>query len=253
MTPNPAQPFDPRATLAALQATGVTSVLIGGLARVARGADEITRGVDICPSLQPPNLARLQTALEQIDATRPDGQELVLDSEHLDAEPVITLATAFGELKLIAAPAGVPRGYDALHAGASSEHLGGGLRPEIASTGDSSPCPPPSAANKASNASPGCAASSNSKPTPPRSSNHPRSASSNSNPACHPAPRSPASSATSTDCDAAAPAPAQTSAADPRSEAPRPDLPVDRQGRHTPRAPRCPTDHTRPTHTPDMM
>jgi len=39
-------------------------------------------------------------------------------------------------------PAGVdaavlcPRGYDALKAGASTEHLGSGLRPEIASTGD---------------------------------------------------------------------------------------------------------------------
>jgi hypothetical protein len=45
-------------------------------------------------------------------------------------------STAFGELKLIAAPAGVPRGYDALRAGATREHLGSGLRPEIASTGD---------------------------------------------------------------------------------------------------------------------
>jgi hypothetical protein len=136
MTPSPAQPFDPRATLAALQAAGVSSVLIGGLARVARGADEITRDVDICPSLQPPNLAHLHAALEQMGATRPDGHEILLDPEHLHAEPVITLATAFGELKLIAAPAGVPRGYDALRAGATHEHLGGGLRPEIASTGD---------------------------------------------------------------------------------------------------------------------
>jgi len=69
-------------------------------------------------------------------AVRRDGAELVLDEAHLRAVPVIDLATPFGELKLIAAPAGVPRGYDALRAGATSEHLGGGLRPEIASTGD---------------------------------------------------------------------------------------------------------------------
>jgi hypothetical protein len=37
----------------------VSSVVIGGLARVARGSDEVTRGVDICPSLLPANLARL--------------------------------------------------------------------------------------------------------------------------------------------------------------------------------------------------
>ena len=135
-TPGPARAFDPRAILAALQAAGVTSVLIGGLARVARGADEITRGVDICPSLQLPNLVRLGTALAQLDAARIDGPDFVLDPEHLRAANVVTLATPFGELKLIAAPAGVPRGYDALKAGASTEHLGRGLRPEIACTGD---------------------------------------------------------------------------------------------------------------------
>lgn len=136
MTLSPAPQFDPRATLAALQAAGVASVLIGGLARVARGVDGITRGVDICPSLQPPNLVRLGTALAQLEATSTDGPEFVLDPEHLRAANVVTLSTTFGELKLIAAPAGVPRGYDALKAGASTEHLGGGLRPEIASTGD---------------------------------------------------------------------------------------------------------------------
>jgi hypothetical protein len=130
------QPFDPRSILAALQAAAVSSVLIGGLARVARGSEELTRGIDICPSLQAANLARLETALANISATRPDGRELVLDETHLRAEPVIGVSTAFGELKLIAAPAGVPRGYDALRAGATSEHLGDGLRPEIASTGD---------------------------------------------------------------------------------------------------------------------
>jgi len=136
MTSLPAPPFDPRATLAALQAAGVASVLIGGLARVARGADEITHGVDICPSLQPANLARLDAALQELDAVRSDGRAVRVNPVDLRADHVVTLTTTFGELKLIAAPAGVPRGYDALKAGASPEHLGGGLRPEIASTGD---------------------------------------------------------------------------------------------------------------------
>ncbi len=136
MTSLSPQPFDPRSTLAALQAAGVASVLIGGLARVARGADEITRGVDISPSLQPPNLIRLDAALQQLDAIRTDRRTLLVNPVDLRADNVVTLATVFGELKLIAAPAGVPRGYDALKAGASTEHLGGGLRPEIASTGD---------------------------------------------------------------------------------------------------------------------
>jgi len=60
----------------------------------------------------------------------------VYDEVRLRAEKVISLPTVAGELKLVAAPAGVPRGYDALRAGATSEHLGGGLRIEIASTAD---------------------------------------------------------------------------------------------------------------------
>ncbi len=136
MTADAPHRFDPLATLAALQAAGVASVVIGVLARVARGADEITHGVDICPSLQPPNLGRLGTALAQLDAARIDGPDFVLDPEQFRAVNVVTLSTAFGELKLVAAPAGVPRGYEAHKAGASTEHLGGGLRPEIASTGD---------------------------------------------------------------------------------------------------------------------
>jgi hypothetical protein len=78
----------------------------------------------------------VQAALTEMDAARRDGRELTVDESHLRAEPVIELSTAFGELKLVATPAGVPRGYEALRAGASTEHLGGGLRPEIASTGD---------------------------------------------------------------------------------------------------------------------
>jgi hypothetical protein len=128
--------FDPRSILTALQAAAVSSVVIGGLARVARGSDEVTTGVDICPSLQAANLGRLETALADMGAARPDGDDLAIDEAHLRAEPVIDMSTPFGELKLIAAPAGVPRGYDALRAGATSEHLGDGLRPEIASTGD---------------------------------------------------------------------------------------------------------------------
>jgi len=130
------QRSDPRSILTGLQAAGVSSVVIGGLARVARGSDEVTTGVDICPSLLPANLARLQAALTEMDGARRDGRELIVDEARLRAEPVIELSTAFGELKLVATPAGVPRGYEALRAGASTEHLGGGLRPEIASTGD---------------------------------------------------------------------------------------------------------------------
>jgi hypothetical protein len=102
--------FDPETILIALQAAGVASVLIGGLARVAHGADEVTRGVGICPSEQPANLERLAIALDSLGAARPDGRELELDAAHLISEPVLELSTGSGELKVMFAPAGVPRG-----------------------------------------------------------------------------------------------------------------------------------------------
>jgi len=132
---NPAA-FDPRAILSALQAHDVTFVLIGGLARVARGSDEITTGVDICPTLKPENIARLDRALAELSSARRDGQELMIAADTLAVERVLDLDSPSGDLKVVATPIGVPRGYEALKAGASNEHLGHGLRPEIASTGD---------------------------------------------------------------------------------------------------------------------
>lgn len=104
----------------------VGHMLVGGLARVARGSDEVTRGVDICPALQAANLDRLATALTDMGAARRDGEDLAVDEARLQAESVIELSTSFGELKIVATPAGVPRGFDALRAGATKEHLGQG-------------------------------------------------------------------------------------------------------------------------------
>jgi hypothetical protein len=131
-----ATPFDPLSILAALQRAGVTAVLIGGLARVVRGADEVTTSLDICPSLLTANLTRLHDALTDLEATRPDRRTLLVNEEALRAAPVLDLSTRFGDLKIVATPAGAPRGYEALRAGATSEHLGHGLRPLVASTGD---------------------------------------------------------------------------------------------------------------------
>jgi hypothetical protein len=49
---------------------------------------------------------------------------------------VLRLATPFGELKLVLAPAGVPRGFVALRGAASKENLGEGLQPYVAASGD---------------------------------------------------------------------------------------------------------------------
>ncbi|MGH3609843.1 MAG: hypothetical protein ACRDRD_17425, partial [Pseudonocardiaceae bacterium] len=69
--------FDPRAIIAELERKRVTYVLIGGLARVLRGADEITNGVDICPTFGRDNIDRLERATSELDARRLDGRPLV--------------------------------------------------------------------------------------------------------------------------------------------------------------------------------
>lgn len=128
--------FDPRGILAGLARNYVSYVLIGGLARVIRGTDEITDGVDICPSMRPDNMERLAAAFEDLGARRVDRRRLVLDPEALAQERVITLHTETGELQVVPEPAGTRRGYEDLRRGATQEHIGDGLRPQVASVAD---------------------------------------------------------------------------------------------------------------------
>jgi hypothetical protein len=129
--------FDPRGLLAALDRNLVNYVVIGGLARVLRGTDEVTDGVDICPALRPDqNLVRLGRALEELQARRADRRRLSLEEEALRAESVVRLSTGFGELQLVAEPAGTRRGYEDLRRAASREPIGEGLRPQVASLED---------------------------------------------------------------------------------------------------------------------
>jgi hypothetical protein len=116
-------PFDPLGLLAALERHRVAFVVIGGLARVIQGTDELTRGVDIAPSTKPDNLRRLSSALAEFGA-----------SELSTSEPV-RLETPHGELRIVPVPAGT-RGYDDLRRAATREPLGQGLRPAVASKGD---------------------------------------------------------------------------------------------------------------------
>lgn len=127
--------FDPRGILAALDRNYVAYVLIGGLARVIRGTDEVTRGVDVCPSLRPENLERLGRALGELEAKWTGRGKLELEKAIQD-EPVLTLKTAGGELRIVPEPAGTRRGYDDLRRAATREHIGHGLRPSVTSVAD---------------------------------------------------------------------------------------------------------------------
>ena len=129
---NRASAFDPYTLLAALQARGVSFVVIGALARVIHGTGEVTDGLDVTPSMREENLSRLGKALDDLDARRRDGKELDLARVR---DPVVELDTRAGELKLVPEPAG-SHGYDDLRRHASREPLGRGVRPQVASPGD---------------------------------------------------------------------------------------------------------------------
>jgi transcriptional regulator with XRE-family HTH domain len=129
-------PFDPYALLAALERHRVAYLLIGAFARVLRGADELTGGLDFAPSLREANLRRLEAALVELSAERTDGRVLVLDQATITAEPLIRLQSPQGELGIVPEPAGTRRGYDDLRRAATREHLGRGVRPAVASTAD---------------------------------------------------------------------------------------------------------------------
>ena len=124
--------FDPYGLLGALQARIVNFVVIGAFARVVHGSRELTEGIDITPSMREENLTRLEAALEDLEARRPEVQPL--DVRDLKA-PVVELETRAGELKLVPEPAGT-RGYDDLRRRAEREPLGRGLRPQVASADD---------------------------------------------------------------------------------------------------------------------
>jgi hypothetical protein len=124
--------FDPYELLGALLGRSVSFVMIGAFARVIHGTRELTKGIDITPSMREENLSRLDQALDDLDARLTDGEPLDLRNM---TGPVVDLETRAGELKLVPEPAGT-RGYDDLRRRADREPLGHGLRPQVASADD---------------------------------------------------------------------------------------------------------------------
>ena len=127
--------FDPYAVLRELERERVTYVMVGGLARVIQGSDELTRGIDLTPSPRPQNLDRLQRALENLNARRRDRKPLELGELDPKRDPVLALTSDAGEVKIVLEPAGT-RGYDDLRHRATREPIGEGLRPPVAGAGD---------------------------------------------------------------------------------------------------------------------
>jgi hypothetical protein len=127
--------FDPYAILWEFDRVKTGFVLIGGLARVIQGSDELTEGLDIAPSLNRESLRRLGRALTSLNARRVDGQPLDVTDLDPQREPVLELTSRTGEIKIVPEPAGT-RGYEDLRFRANHEALGHGVRPAVASPGD---------------------------------------------------------------------------------------------------------------------
>jgi hypothetical protein len=127
--------FDPYRILHALEDNRVGYVIVGGLARVLQGSDELTRGLDLVPSPGEKNFERLQTALESIDARPIDGRPLDVSGLETRPEEVLELGSVAGEIKILLEPTGT-RGYDDLRRRADRLPIGEGLRPAVADPGD---------------------------------------------------------------------------------------------------------------------
>jgi hypothetical protein len=125
--------FDPYALLRALERRQVAYVVIGGLARVLHGSDEVTRDLDITPAVRSSNLDRLHAALDDLDARGP-RQRLPAPRDLVD-RPVLKLTTPHGDLKLVPEPTGT-NGYADLRRRAARQPIGQGLRPPVAAPGD---------------------------------------------------------------------------------------------------------------------
>ncbi len=110
--------FDPEAILAALERHDVRYVLIGGLAATLHGSPHLTTDVDITPSTDAKNLARLADALDDLDArlrveNEPGGVAFERSAEALAGAIIWNLVTRCGDLDITLVPAGTS-GFDDL-------------------------------------------------------------------------------------------------------------------------------------------
>lgn len=117
----------------------VAYVLIGGLAAVYHGSPFPTEDADIAPQTDRANLARLASALVELNArvrtdSEPDGLPFKCDADSLAAVTMLNLTTTAGDLDLTFEPAGTS-GYDDLRRDASRAELYG-VTVQIASLAD---------------------------------------------------------------------------------------------------------------------
>lgn len=95
--------FDFRAIVRTLAHHEVEFVIVGGLAGVMHGAPIHTLDLDVLYSLEPPNPARLLTALQELDAIFwGDPRKLRPDISHMESRGHKLLATRYGRVDCLA-------------------------------------------------------------------------------------------------------------------------------------------------------
>jgi hypothetical protein len=140
MPPEPDVPeLDVGAVLGTLERRGVKFVLIGGMAGVVHGSPFPTEDIDITPERSQENLARLSSALTDLDArVRAEQVEGGLPFSHDADSParvsVWNLTTPYGDLDISLVPDGTD-GYEDLVREASETSVFG-LAVMVASLAD---------------------------------------------------------------------------------------------------------------------
>jgi transcriptional regulator with XRE-family HTH domain len=117
--------LDPYAILGELEGRGIDYILIGSLARVLQGADEVPAGLDLT---FPKNALQATDEALQGFARRAPGSLARSGDAWL-------YRCATGTIKIIERPAGT-QGFTDLRRRAEWVHLGRGLRPRVAAPGD---------------------------------------------------------------------------------------------------------------------
>ena len=111
--------FDGRAILETLHRHGVDFVVVGGFAAAVHGSPIVTNDVDVTPLRSAENLARLSTALTELDAhiraegVPAEGVPFAHDGESLGSVETWNLLTRFGAFDISFTPSGTT-GYDDL-------------------------------------------------------------------------------------------------------------------------------------------
>jgi hypothetical protein len=135
----PDTPFEPQRILEVLASHRVRHVVIGAYAATLAGVEVITRDVDITPALEPSNLGRLATALQELHAGIRVPNEppvpLPADARLLASAEIWNLATDAGDLDITVRPDGTD-GYEDLRRTAHRQPLGDGLYIMVAALRD---------------------------------------------------------------------------------------------------------------------